>query len=192
MQNGRIITIAVAALAALTGFPGKVWAPPPTPRAQAGLAARTLAAQPVRHRQVAAPERECLALNVYWESRGQPDRGQQAVAHVTLNRVGSASFPATICGVVHQGGRDGPCQFGWYCDGRPDQPTSPAGWAEALAAADRALAGAPDPTHGALYFHGLQERPQWAKARYGRKIIIGNHVFFNVKGVEQVAETAER
>ena len=28
----------------------------------------------------------CLALNVYWESRGEPTSGQHAVAQVTLNR----------------------------------------------------------------------------------------------------------
>ena len=29
--------------------------------------------------------RKCLALNVYFEARNQPVRGQMAVAHVTLN-----------------------------------------------------------------------------------------------------------
>lgn len=194
-MDGRIIPITLAALAALTGAPGAAWAPAPSDDSRAALAA-TLPPPPPPSRKVSAADRECLAQNVYWESRGQPERGQDAVAHVTLNRVGSASFPATICGVVRQGGSDGPCQFGWYCDGRPDQPTDETAWSDALAAADRALAGTPDPTGGALYFHGLQERPQWAQARYARKTTIGNHVFFTLRDSEQperqVAETPER
>ncbi|MCK4867057.1 MAG: cell wall hydrolase, partial [Alphaproteobacteria bacterium] len=30
---------------------------------------------------------ECLALNVYFEARGEPREGQVAVAHVVMNRV---------------------------------------------------------------------------------------------------------
>lgn len=189
MTHGPIIPIALAAFMALTGSPGQAQAPLPSVEAQMALVASLPVAEAPQARKVSAAERECLALNVYWESRGQPAEGQEAVAHVTLNRVGAASFPATICGVVHQGGPEAPCQFGWYCDNRADIPTDPAGWAEAQAAADRALAGAPDPTDGALYFHGRQERPQWAQTRYGRKTTIGDHVFFNVRGSEQVAQT---
>ena len=34
----------------------------------------------------------CLALNVYYEARGEPDKGKRAVAKVTLNRVHSKTF----------------------------------------------------------------------------------------------------
>jgi N-acetylmuramoyl-L-alanine amidase len=190
-MDGNIIPIAMAALVGLAGFPGPARAPLPGPEAQA----RMLASQPMPEPErdpisVSAAERRCLALNIYWEARGEPEAGKAAVAHVTLNRVGAPAFPATICGVVHQGGADGPCQFGWYCDATPDEPTKSAAWDDALAVADRVLAGARDPTGGALYFHGLRERPQWAQARYGRKTVIGQHVFFTVRGAEQVA--AER
>lgn len=186
-MDGRHLLLVVAALAGTGTLPAPAWAPRPDVAAQAALAA--LRPPPVLKRvAVADDERRCLALNVYWEARGEPESGKNAVAHVTLNRVGAAAFPATICGVVRQGGRDGPCQFGWYCDGRPDDPTDPAAWRDALAIADRALAGARDPTGGALYFHGLHERPQWAQTRYGRKTTIGQHVFFTVRPPEQVAE----
>jgi len=32
-------------------------------------------------------EIECLARNIYFEARNQPIKGQEAVAHVTLNRL---------------------------------------------------------------------------------------------------------
>ena len=48
-------------------------------------------------------EIECLALNSYYESRGESRAGQVAVAQVVLNRLESERFPNTICGVVQQG-----------------------------------------------------------------------------------------
>ena len=50
----------------------------------------------------------CLALNIYHEARDESHDGQVAVAAVTLNRMQSASYPDTICGVVWQ-----PHQFSW-------------------------------------------------------------------------------
>src|ERR1051325_5973846 len=44
----------------------------------------------------------CLALNVYFEARGEPEAGQYAVAEVTMNRVASPSYPDTVCEVVYQ------------------------------------------------------------------------------------------
>ncbi|MCR6629678.1 MAG: cell wall hydrolase [Magnetospirillum sp.] len=152
--------------------------PPPLP-----AAAPAPAPEPAK--TVPAAELRCLALNVYWESRGQPLAGQAAVAHVTLNRTRSPSFPATICGVVHQG-----CQFGWTCDKRSNKPADGPEWQQAMEVAREAVAGGDDPTGGALYFHHVQERPQWARGRYGNKVVIGQHVFFNVAGAQdqQVAE----
>ena len=48
----------------------------------------------------------CLALNVYFEARGEPLDGQYAVAEVTMNRVASGRYPSTVCGVVYQKGWD--------------------------------------------------------------------------------------
>lgn len=44
----------------------------------------------------------CLALNIYYEARGEPLSGQQAVAEVTMNRVASPRFPNTVCEVVYE------------------------------------------------------------------------------------------
>ena len=45
-----------------------------------------------------------LSKLVYAESRGEPYKGQVAVAAVVLNRVASSSFPNTISGVIYQSG----------------------------------------------------------------------------------------
>ncbi|HLO77365.1 MAG TPA: cell wall hydrolase [Magnetospirillum sp.] len=188
MDGRQLAFLAPLALAALIAAPGSAWAPqppsgasppplPPPQKVEAPPAppARTLSAKDLR----------CLALNVYWESRGQPLRGQAAVAHVTLNRVGAAGFPRSVCGVVYQG-----CQFGWTCDGRGDGPVDGPGWEEALWVA-RQAAAENDVTGGALFFHHVNEHPQWARGRYARRTVIGQHVFFSVTGGKepQVADT---
>ena len=47
-------------------------------------------------------EIECLAKNIYYESRGEHKLGWLAVAMVTINRVNSGLFPRNICDVVYQ------------------------------------------------------------------------------------------
>src|SRR5690606_33450466 len=43
-------------------------------------------------------EQRCLAAGIYFEARGEPVRGQAAVAQVILNRVRNPAYPETICG----------------------------------------------------------------------------------------------
>ncbi len=38
----------------------------------------------------------CLALNIYFEARGEPELGKHAVGHVVMNRVSDAKFPDRI------------------------------------------------------------------------------------------------
>ena len=45
---------------------------------------------------------ECLAQNIYYEAGYEPEKGQLAVAFVTINRVKSGHFEDDICGVVKQ------------------------------------------------------------------------------------------
>ena len=45
-----------------------------------------------------------LSKLVYAEARGEPYKGQVAVAAVVLNRVSNSSFPNTISGVIYQSG----------------------------------------------------------------------------------------
>src|SRR5947209_15487414 len=47
---------------------------------------------------VATAEENCLATAVYFEAKGEPLRGQKAVAEVILNRTRSGRFHASVCG----------------------------------------------------------------------------------------------
>lgn len=179
-MDGRTTTLAATAILAVVGLATPSLAPAPLPDAQARLAATAPRSIP-KLRAVSVAELECLAQNVYFESRGEPVQGRAAVAHVTLNRVGAEGFPDTICGVVRQGGPLGPCQFEWVCDGKPDTPAEPEAWLDAQAVAYRALTGSIDPTGGALYFHHVSLSPAWASARRAPKVI-GRHVFFRLEG----------
>jgi len=45
---------------------------------------------------------ECLARNIFYESRGEPIEGKVAVGLVTLNRAQDPRYPESICAVVKQ------------------------------------------------------------------------------------------
>jgi spore germination cell wall hydrolase CwlJ-like protein len=124
-------------------------------------------------------ELRCLALNIYHEARSESEKGQAAVAAVTLNRVESQSFPGSVCKVVKQGGeKRHRCQFSWWCDGRSDRPTDPAAWDKALELGRESLLGLrDDPTNGALYYHAVHVRPRWSRT-FKRTARIGDHIFY--------------
>lgn len=121
-------------------------------------------------------EQRCLALNLYWEARGEDRSGMIAVGWVVLNRMRSPHFPSTPCGVVYQGGERPPCEFSWWCDGKSDRPGDQRSWQRALiAAADLLVKPPPDPTGGALYYHSTSIRRPWSRVR---TVQIGRHVFY--------------
>jgi spore germination cell wall hydrolase CwlJ-like protein len=124
----------------------------------------------------------CLAENIYHEARGEPFKGQMAVAEVTLNRVASPYFPDTICDVVHEARWD-PIRrrmvaaFSWT---EFDNPRSPHGaaWREAKAAAEAVYDREhPAVVPGALYYHATYIKPKWARQKK-TVATIGNHVFY--------------
>ena len=126
---------------------------------------------PTNRRSANTTEIQCLARNIYWEARGEGQRGMRAVAHVTMNRVKSGLFRRTVCGTVYQGG-----QFSWTTHRR-----SPSGnlWqtSQNIAEAVYTKEDVTDPTHGATYFHARGARPGWAN-RFTRTITIGAHYFY--------------
>jgi spore germination cell wall hydrolase CwlJ-like protein len=66
-----------------------------------------------------AKAEKCLADAVYFEARGEPLRGQMAVAQVIMNRVFSGYYPSNVCGVVYQNAyRHLRCQFTFACEGK--------------------------------------------------------------------------
>jgi spore germination cell wall hydrolase CwlJ-like protein len=114
----------------------------------------------------------CLAEAIYFEARGTGEVGETAVAHVVVNRAQSRKFPNSVCGVVGDG-----CQFSYRCDGRSDTLTDPRARARALRIAEMVLAGAPDITKGALFFHSAAAAPGWFKSR-PRVGTFGGNVFY--------------
>ena len=129
-------------------------------------------------RQVNNKARNCLALAMYWEARGEGDRGMLAVGSVVLNRVENRQFPNSVCAVVYEGGETPPCQFSWWCDGKSDHPRNRTQWQTALNLANKLLSNqAHDPTGGALFFHNSSIRPSFHSSRQ-RTARIGNHIFY--------------
>jgi len=129
-----------------------------------------------------AKEVECLALNIYFEARGESPAGQLAVALVSMNRVFAKGFPSTVCRVVWQ-----PRQFSWTHDKFSDQPQDPKAWELAQRIAvfvyekyhqlPARARSALDITEGALHYYAPEKvNPNWAK---GKEITraIGGHVF---------------
>lgn len=122
----------------------------------------------------------CLAEAIYFEARGEPVRGQFAVAEVILNRVASHAFPDTVCGVINQGtGARYRCQFTYTCDGRPETVRDARAFERGLKLSAIALAGGPgDLTDGALFYHTRAVSPSWA-AVFDRTTTIGAHHFYH-------------
>jgi len=125
-------------------------------------------------------EINCLALNIYFEARGEPLDGRIAVGHVVLNRVADSRYPDKICDVVKQGGPKpkNRCQFSWWCDGRSDRPRDLQAWRESQVLARVIFWGyVEDPTGGALWYHADYTHPAWGrKLAQGPKI--GRHRFY--------------
>ncbi len=128
-------------------------------------------------------ELQCMALNLYFEARGEANAGQKAVAHVVLNRVSHESFPKSVCDVVKQGGHNKlyRCQFSWWCDGLSDKPRNKYAWQQSVIVAAQVLfEKTNDPTNGALWYHADYASPYWRRSmEKGPKI--GKHIFYTSK-----------
>jgi spore germination cell wall hydrolase CwlJ-like protein len=129
---------------------------------------------------VSDKELTCLAKAVYFEARGEPERGQTAVAKVILNRVESEKYPDTICGVVYQNAeRRNACQFSFACDGVPDVAKEQKAWQRAQSIAVETLQGrnVPGPVLTATHYHADYVHPYWAN-KLERLSKIGSHIFY--------------
>ena len=124
-------------------------------------------------------EGDCLPEALYFEARSEPLAGVVAVAEVILNRVDSADYPDSVCGVVRQGGRGlYNCQFTYRCDGLADLVHERTAWWAAGQVASYMLNGAPRVlTEGATHYHTLAVNPSWAN-RFPRTATIGYHHFY--------------
>ena len=123
---------------------------------------------------------KCLADAVYFESRGEPVRGQIAVAQVVMNRVFSGYYPRSVCGTVYQNKhRRLACQFTFACDGIPDVVTEPNAWVRATRIARDVLDGKywlPE-VDRATHYHAYWVRPSWVR-EMKRLYKFGVHTFY--------------
>lgn len=137
-------------------------------------------------------EIDCLARNMYFESRGENVNGQHAVAFVTINRVRSQRYPDNICEVVHQArydsnGRIIPnrCQFSWVCDGTNTNRINQRVYSNIRRDAEYIYINyylnnnMVDTTNGSTHFHARRVNPHWSNHNnYQQVNTIGEHVFY--------------
>ena len=117
-------------------------------------------------------EIECLAKNIYYESRGEYKLGWMAVAMVTMNRVNSKLFPSNICDVVYQ--KTGKVyQFSWVASRK--HLTTPAHELDYAMAFYYKHHHMEDVTKGALFFHADYVNPRWNRVKTAQ---IGRHIFY--------------
>jgi spore germination cell wall hydrolase CwlJ-like protein len=127
-----------------------------------------------------AKSEKCLAVAIYFEARGEPVRGQIAVAQVILNRAFSGYYPNTVCGVVYQNShRHLACQFTIACDGIPDVVREPDAMERAKKIATLALDGKlwlPE-VGKATHYHAYWVRPSWVR-EMTKMHKLGVHTFY--------------
>lgn len=95
-----------------------------------------------------------LTLNVYHEARSEPEIGQMAVAHVTLNR--AIEERKSVGEIV-----TAPYQFSWTFQKRSYFPTEYQALQQSARIALKALT-TPDFTKGATFYHHTAVNPHWA------------------------------
>lgn len=131
----------------------------------------------------------CMALNLYFESRGEPDLGKELVAQTTLNRAKHDN--TQVCNAVLA-----PKQFSWTTikvQGNrlkaEDEPIEKAAWDDSLRISKLALRGGiklDGNWKKVTNFHNTQYSPGWSHkpnmVKLGR---VGNHIFYYDKSISQ-------
>lgn len=129
------------------------------------------------HTESFTKEKECLALNIYFEARNQSYHGRKGVAMVVLNRVKDKRWPNNICDVVWQ-----KYQFSWTHDGKSDNPAEEEVYKDILKFAEQILMNSSnfnDITNGSTHYHAtwMKSYPNWSNSLQ-QATIIDEHVFY--------------
>lgn len=133
-----------------------------------------------RAKAISASDEICLADAIYFEARGEPETGQEAVAQVILNRSTNGKYPKSVCGVVYQGqNRRHACQFSFACDGKPETKSEAKAWKRAKSIARGMVTGQRQVAslERATHYHATYVKPRWAK-NMKKLSTIGRHVFY--------------
>lgn len=131
--------------------------------------------------------KSCLTANIFFEARGESDKGKKAVAEVTVNRALSELYPEGVCNVVFQRK-----QFSWTHQqnwGTIDAVLK--GKLLAFEQKDKlsyrssyriaeAYLQKPFPVllnRNSLFYHNKKIKPVWSH-KMKKTSTIGNHVFY--------------
>ena len=123
-----------------------------------------------------------LAEAVFFEGRGEPLKGQYAIAYTIINRRDSGKYADDVSGVVNQK-RRGICQFSYICqikakDRKAVIKSDNESWQRALDVAyDTYFYEVSDPTRGGEFFHTRQVKPVW-RHELQPTLKLGNHIFY--------------
>jgi len=120
---------------------------------------------------VDAQELECMAKVVHHESRGQPRRGQLAVAQALVNRLKAGRFGDSICAVAAQRGQ--------FFNVASYHPRPSADWDAAKDVSRDVLTGdAEQVAPGALFFRAAYAAPNSFFRTRERVASVGGNVFY--------------
>lgn len=125
-------------------------------------------------------EHRCLSDALYYEARGEGEKGQKAIAEVIFTRLQKGKYGHSICAVVYEGANQPKCQFSFTCNGALKNTKNQVAWTKAQQLAARILTGEEtlkNATGGAVNFHAITVDPEWA-GELARTTQIGNHVFY--------------
>ncbi len=127
-----------------------------------------------QHVKAEHAENSCLAQALYYEARGESERGKEAVAEVILHRAKSGAHPKSVCGVVYE-----PHQFSFLEDGSTRKKVDTHAWNEAHRLAWKILHGnvVTSLTRNAMFYHSVDVLPDWT-ANMVRTTQIGRHIFY--------------
>lgn len=121
---------------------------------------------------------EIAARTIWAESRGEPEEGQKAVAHVLINRLHSGKWSSTLAGVCISR-----LQFSCWNQDDPNRlkmnelPSDDPLLTKFHYFLEQAMTE-PDPINGALYYYSISiPVPVWVKNLTFVKQI-GNHRFY--------------
>lgn len=172
LPDGAEVTSSIASKGIVTGD----GATPKSPAEQLGLYGRAR-----------AKAEKCLADAVYFESRGEVERGQIAVAQVVINRVFSGYYPEDVCGTVYQNAhRHLACQFTFACEGKSLVVNDQQSWSKATRIARDMLDGKLwlNEVGKATHYHAYWVKPHWVREmRTLQKI--GVHTFYRPRKWEE-------
>ena len=128
-------------------------------------------------------EQRCLAEGIYFEARGEIEKGQAAVAQVILNRVRNPKYPNTICGVIYQNiSWFNRCQFSFACDKIKDRVIPGSHWETAKAIALAVTSGKIwiAEVGSSTHYHATYVSPNWGPTMI-RVAKVGQHIFYRTR-----------